>query len=88
MFRANGEVHLPQSAFSWKRCGSIAEALRARRGRIAEAVHLVRVPRQTALTPRHSKSFSYVSVGLVASEVGQCDMQSPFVVDRSAVLCK
>jgi hypothetical protein len=50
MFRANGEVHLPQTAFSWKRCESIAEALRARRGRIAEAVQLVLVPRQTALT--------------------------------------
>ena len=49
MFRAN-EVYLPHAAFSWKRCGSIAEALQARRGRIAEAVQLVRVPRQTALT--------------------------------------
>jgi len=95
MLRANGEVHLPHTAFSWKRCGSIAEALRARRGRIAEAVQLVRVPRQTALTPGQGYSKSarqlwccttYVSGnGLVASEVGQCDMQSPFVEDRSAL---
>ena len=28
---------------------------------------------------------TYVSVDLVASEVGQCDMQSPAVVDRSAL---
>jgi hypothetical protein len=28
---------------------------------------------------------TYGSAGLVASEVGQCDMQSPFVVDRSAL---
>ena len=49
MFRANGEVHLPHAAFSWKHCESIAEALQAHRGRIAEAVQLVRVPGQTAL---------------------------------------
>ena len=95
MVKSTYPMVLQRNQISWKRCGSIAEALRARRGRIAEAVQLVRVPRQTALTPGQGYSKSarqlwccttYVSGnGLVASEVGQCDMQSPFVEDRSAL---
>ena len=56
MVKSTYPIPLQPSQISWKRCGSIAEALRARRGRIAEAVQLVRVPRQTALTPGQGHS--------------------------------
>ena len=93
MVKSTYPIPLQRNQISWKRCGSIAEALRARRGRIAEAVQLVRVPRQTLqLLGRNIASegtiiaspYTYI-VGKIAVEVAVFDSQDPVVHDRSTL---
>jgi hypothetical protein len=72
MFRAYPKLTLQRNQISWNRCGSIAEALRARRGRIAEAVQLVQVPRQTLqLLGRDIASLRDSSPGLLLHDLHQ-----------------